>query len=147
LSLVGFNANSLSILYKNGHLMKANKIYPGLSSWLSRFVLLQLVSAIIAITAFWKAQGQIAALSAVLGSIIGIAPNLVSIGLSFSKTASLSAKKIVFSLYLGEVLKFLICLGLFTLAFQWGKLRPIPLFGTFTATQLAYWWALLIGLR
>lgn len=118
-----------------------------LPPWFFYFFLFQLGGAVIAIAFSWIWRGQIAGLSAVIGAIIGIVPGLFSAGLLFNKIGAFSAKKVVSTFYLGEVLKFIICSGLFTIASQWSKLGPIPLFGGFIATQLAYFMVLLVERR
>jgi len=108
-----------------------------------QFVLFQWIATFLVALLFWLFEGQVAGYSAILGGSINILSCLIFFRLFFKQHTTKVAKKIVFNFYLGGVLKFFIGFVLFTLAFQWSKLRPAPLFCAFIATQLAYGWILL----
>ena len=108
-------------------------------TWLKNFLLIQLLAALGISCGFWIGKGSEAGLSALMGGFIGIVPGLLFMRLLFKQSGTKLAKQILSYFYLGEILKILISLILFTLAFQWGKLRPAPLFLVFIATYGVCW--------
>ncbi len=107
--------------------------------WFSRFIILQLSIAIIITLGFWIAQDKFYGLSSALGSMISIVPGLVFVPLFFNQGHTQNARAILSGFYLAEGLKLFISLVLFTLVFQWSKLKVLPLFVSFIAMQITYW--------
>lgn len=81
-------------------------------------------------------------ISAALGGLIGIVPEIFFLLFNFKglKPAdpAENPEKILRAFYLAESSKWILTGVLFTLSFQWSKLKPMPLFLVFIATQLAY---------
>lgn len=88
---------------------------------------------------FWIFQESMSALSALLGGMIAIVPNLVFLLWFSHAKKNNNAEKTLNAFYLAETLKILLTLMLFTLAFQWSRIQALPLFVTFVASQMAYW--------
>lgn len=88
---------------------------------------------------FWYWKGYLAGISAILGGAISIVPEIVFILIYFKRTYARAARQVVTAFYLGEALKWLLTLVLFTVSFLWSKLNALPLFTTFIATQCAFW--------
>ncbi len=88
---------------------------------------------------FWSSGGNEAGLSSLFGGIIAIFPNIMFALIYFRYSGALAAKKVVQSFYLGEILKLLTTLILFTVVFQWSKLKALPLFVVYIATLMTYW--------
>lgn len=86
---------------------------------------------------FW--QGTESGVSALLGGITGIVPSLLFSWLYFKHGGAQDAKKVVQAFYLGETLKIVTTVVLFTASFQWSKLKPVPMFIVFISVALAYW--------
>lgn len=106
---------------------------------ISKLISFQLVIAAIIASLFFFTSGSLAAVSALIGSAIGVVPGIPFIFIYFRRTYARAARKVVNAFYLGEALKWFLTFALFTAAFQWGKLKPLPMFAAFIATQMAYW--------
>lgn len=105
----------------------------------SKLISIQILIGICISFLFWFLKGELYGLSGLIGVGIGVIPGIFFMLLFFKRTYARATRKVVNAFYLGEALKWLITIGLFTVAFQWGKLKPLPLFVTFIATQMAYW--------
>lgn len=101
-------------------------------------ILSLLLSPLIAL-GFWFFHGSLSGLSSMMGGSINIIAYLVFIPLCFKIPTYLNARKLLLRLYLAEGLKLFISLVLFTLAFQWSKLRAFPFLVTFMASQTTCW--------
>jgi len=108
-------------------------------TWLKQFLVIQLALTLGISCGFWIWKGIEASLSTLMGGMIAIIPGLFFIRLFFKYQGAQQAKKIVTHFYLGEGLKLFLSLLLFTLAFQWSKLCPVPLLFAFIATNGVYW--------
>ena len=104
-----------------------------------KLLTIQLGAALLVITLFRFYSDYEALFSAFLGGLIGIIPGLVFALLYFKQSGAKALKKVVQNFYLGEVLKLFLTLLLFTAAFQWSKLKPLPMFSVFITTLMAYW--------
>lgn len=116
--------------------MKKHKIH-----WFLSFIYLQTFIAFLFTLGFWFLQNGMAAISCMIGAIIGIIPTSVFLPLFLHRysDSKVNARAILGGFYLAEGLKLCVTILLFTLAFQWSKLSVIPLFIAFIAMQLAYW--------
>lgn len=91
----------------------------------------------------WSVSGFDHAVSAWLGGLIAWLPNVFfSIRFGIRKDRR-TAREVVRAFYFGEAVKLFLTAGLFTLAFQWQGLKPLPLFGGFILTLMVSWFALL----
>lgn len=106
---------------------------------ISRLICIQIltVAGLSLFFGLWK--GRLCAASAGIGGAIVILPELLFIAIYFRRTYARAARKVVNAFYIGEIAKLLFTTGLFTLAFQWSKLRPVPLFIVFIVTQMTFW--------
>ena len=78
-------------------------------------------------------------ISFILGGAISILPGLLFARIFLKTTEVPAAKKVVKSFFYGEVVKWLVSLGLFILVFRWKGLQMIPLFLGIIVAQLVYW--------
>lgn len=94
---------------------------------------------------FFVYQGFWEGISALVGGAIGIIPGIL-FGCLFLKShhTKNKAQGILKAFYGGEVLKWVVSVSLFALAFQWRAVEAMPLFVSFIAMQAVYAWMLLI---
>lgn len=85
-----------------------------------------------------------AAMSALLGGLVCILPTAFFARQVFRHSGAQAAKQIVQAMYLGEALKILISVVLFTLIFIYVDIVPLPFFGAFILAQLVVWLAPLV---
>lgn len=113
-------------------------------------VLIQCVVLLLLFVFYWGYLGRGAGISALLGGLICIIPQVVFMKIYFkdfnerSVGVSVNLKHVLRRFYWGEAVKLLIAILLFTVSFQWGKLEALPLFVSFMASQLVYWAVTLI---
>lgn len=77
-------------------------------------------------------------LSALIGGSIAILPEFFFMMIYFRRKYAFVAKKVVTAFFVGEIVKWLVTIGMFTVSFHWVKLKPLPMLMTFIATQLAF---------
>lgn len=82
------------------------------------------------------AIGKNSAVSFLLGASISLIPTLLFGWIFFKSKGPNAAKKIVHAFYIGETIKILITIILFTLVFQWPGIAPLPLFLGFITAQM-----------
>jgi ATP synthase protein I len=99
------------------------------------------VSAIAALLAFALA-GREAAISALLGGGIATAGSLAMALLVFAGAVA-NAQRIVAAFYVGEALKLAIVVVLFVMVLRTVRVVPLAMLGSFAATYLVYWVALI----
>jgi ATP synthase protein I len=75
-------------------------------------------------------------ISFALGAGINLIPMLLFGRIFFKTQDARAAKKIVSAFYIGETIKILTTILLFTVVFQWHGLKPLPLFLGFITAQL-----------
>ncbi len=110
---------------------------------LSRLIAIQIAIAAMTVALFWKVGGGNFARSALAGAAIAILPGLY-MALLMVRVAERGAREIVRAFYLGEVVKFLLTVGLFAYLLRQPDILPIPLFVAFLAVVTGYWFGLLI---
>ncbi|CAI8879500.1 ATP synthase subunit I [Methylocaldum szegediense] len=109
-----------------------------------RVLLMQLL-AIAVVGAFtWAFFGLLAARSALLGGLTAFLPNLYFATKFGFSDRTRTAKEIVRSFYIGEVIKIIITAGLFILIFQLPNILFLPLFAGFISVLMVFWCALLM---
>ncbi len=74
---------------------------------------------------------QTSAKSALIGGLIGIIPNIIFALKAFRYVGARSAKKVVESFFSGVKIKMVLTAILFSLAFKFLVIEPLPLFGMF----------------
>lgn len=75
--------------------------------------------------------GKHFAISALLGGLIGIIPNIIFALKAFRYAGAKSAKKVVESFFSGVKIKMVLTAILFSLVFKFLVIQPIPFFGIF----------------
>lgn len=84
-------------------------------------------------------EGFLMGISAAIGGLTSILPNLIFYLLLFKNQGAMAASKIVKSFYWGETFKIFLTVLLFTASFQWSNLKFFPMLFTFISIQLVYW--------
>ncbi|MDO7085136.1 ATP synthase subunit I [Pseudocolwellia sp. AS88] len=69
--------------------------------------------------------------SALIGGLIGIIPNIIFALKAFRYAGARSARKVVDSFFSGVKIKMVLTAILFSLAFKFLVIQPLPLFGMF----------------
>lgn len=88
--------------------------------------------------------GKKEAASALLGGVVVILPSGLFAGKLFQHQGAQLARQIVKSFYLGEALKILSSVALFTLVFRLFKISPLAFFFTYIVVLMNHWFAPLI---
>jgi len=88
--------------------------------------------------------GKREAFSAFAGGMVAFLPALIFARNVFRYQGARSAKQIARSLYVGEGLKIIFSVVLFTLVFVFYKVAPLTFFLTYIAVVLSHWFAPLI---
>ncbi|TAN67109.1 MAG: F0F1 ATP synthase assembly protein I [Methylobacter sp.] len=101
------------------------------------------VLIIMIMTAGFALMGGMYALSAVLGGVAALVPNLY-FALRVHKSAGQEARKIVRSFYAGESGKLLLTGALFFMIFQLPNIEILPLLAVYVAALSVFWFALLM---
>ncbi|MGL6028481.1 MAG: ATP synthase subunit I [Legionella sp.] len=82
-----------------------------------------------------------AAISAVLGGLVCILPNVLFAFKLFKYQGARAARQIVNSFYKGEALKIFLSIFLFTAVFVFYRVTPLAFFGTYIVIQITHWFA------
>ncbi len=93
------------------------------------------------VTLLFFADSGTAAMSALVGGLISIIPNGLFILVTHRHGGAQSARKIMSSFYLGEVLKILVTATMFALAIIFLPAKILPLLLTYIACLGAYFMA------
>jgi len=89
---------------------------------------IMVVSFTVGIYIIWDINS---AKSALIGGLIGIIPNIIFALKAFRYAGARSAKKVVESFFSGVKIKMVLTAILFSLAFKFLVIEPLPLFGMF----------------
>ena len=92
----------------------------------------------------WLMADFKAAYSALTGGGINILATAVFAARVFAVKPGASARQMARAFYIGEVIKFLVTVGLFVVVLVWMDVSFLPLFVTYAITMLAFWLVLLI---
>lgn len=90
---------------------------------------------------------QLIAFSFFWGGLICILPNLYFAHKLFSKTGAQAARQIIASFYISEVVKFIITVLLFIVAFKYLHINKLALFIGYIVAQFAFWFTALFRHR
>ena len=101
------------------------------------------ITAIVAL--LFLAQSGLAAISALVGGLTSIIPNGALVLVSHRHGGAQSAKKIMSSFYLGEVLKMLLTATMFAVAFILLPVKILPLLVTYILCLSAFFMAGMIN--
>lgn len=96
---------------------------------------LQVLVGLLSVCAWWL-KGPLAAYSSFLGGVIAIVPQLFFARKAFAKHGARAARQILGTFYVGEVLKWLSSITLFTLVFVNAKPDAVALISAYAVTQL-----------
>jgi ATP synthase protein I len=89
-------------------------------------------------------KGQREAVSALAGGLVALLPAVLFAKKVFQYQGARAAKEIVKSVYLGECLKIIFSVVLFTLVFVFYKVAPLVFFITYIVVVLSHWLAPLL---
>ncbi len=106
-----------------------------------KLVMLQASVALMITVITYIFSGSQAALSALVGGMTAVIPNLVFVIYAFRFVGASAAKQVTASFYRGESLKLLLTFVLFTLALKSSDIIPATLFLAFIATLITQWLA------
>ena len=109
-----------------------------------RLFLWQLGITILLASTVLMLSGTRAALSAVLGGVVSIVPNVLFAQILFRHQGARAARKIVNSFYKGEALKLLLTISMFGLVFKYFIITPPVFFLAYIIAQMAFWLAPII---
>lgn len=109
-----------------------------------RLLAVQLMLPLLIAGFLFAIYGKDQALSALLGGFVGFAPSLLFAINLFKKQGARAARQIVRSFYIGEFLKIISSMVLFTLVFMLYKVSPLAFFLTYITVVMTYWLAPLL---
>jgi ATP synthase protein I len=90
------------------------------------------------------ASGLTAAISALLGGLVSIVPNIYFALKLFRYQGARAAKQIVNSFYKGEAAKIALSVLMFALVFKFFTIIPLVFFAVYIVVQMVVWFAPLI---
>jgi ATP synthase protein I len=105
-------------------------------------VLWQAVTTAIVALVSWAVVGGLAAKSALLGGSISTLASLAMALLSFRKAAAADPQLAMRGFYVGEAVKVVLVIVLFTVVLRTLKVSPLAMFAAYVATFFVYWIAL-----
>lgn len=108
-----------------------------------KMIAVQCVTATFLCGVLWLQWGWKSGLSAAVGALVSILPNLVFSHLAFKFAGASKSQLVVRSFSQGSKLKLLITIFLFVAAFQWPDLKVGFMFAGFIATMLIQWLSLI----
>ena len=120
-----------------GHVENQRDVWHLLAFQLGISVLIALIAIVV--------DGAMASLSALLGGLVCVVPNVYFVRQLFKYKGARAAKQIVNGFYKGEALKLLLTIALFLLVFKLIKINPLVFFVAFIAAQMVFWFVPLIS--
>lgn len=123
-----------------GENLKDKRAYKGIKNLIE----LQAVLTGLCSLGFLTFSGKLQALSAIIGGLIAIIPNMLFARKLFQYQGARAAGQIVKGFYLGEAIKFLSTLVLFALVFKYLRTYPLALFTTYILVLMTHWFSPLI---
>ncbi|HUA88918.1 MAG TPA: ATP synthase subunit I [Steroidobacteraceae bacterium] len=106
-------------------------------------VLAQAAVALAVAAGTWAFADRRAALSALLGGAIATVGSLVMAGIVLGGRSAPSPQRALAMFFVGEVVKVVLIVTMFVAVLKTLDVAPLPLLGTFGATFVVYWIALL----
>ena len=104
----------------------------------------QLLAAVIAGLLGWLMAGRLSGMSALLGGVIALLPNVYFAWKLGVRDDRRTARQVVSSLYGGELIKLLMTAALFAAIYHIPGVRMLPLFGGYILALTVFWFALLV---
>jgi ATP synthase protein I len=120
--------------------VKNNKSLQGVR----RLLALQLTLSVLISAAVLVAYGVDSAISALLGGLVAFIPSALFAKKFFRRQGARAARQIVKNFYIGEFLKIISSILLFTLVFVVYEVVPLAFFLTYIAVVMTHWFAPLI---
>ncbi len=108
------------------------------------YVLIQVIVVLLISILLFLLDNNIAAYSFLLGGIVNVLPNAYFAHNLFKKTGAQATREIVISFYLGEVVKFIITILLFTIIFKFFNTNKLALFLGYIMALFTFWLTTLI---
>ena len=106
-----------------------------------RLCFIQLVATLIMALIFAIRWHWIAVYSALLGGVVCILPTMYFAHKLFQHRGARQARNIVKSFYVGEAVKIIFSILLFSLVFLYVTIEPLAFFSTFIVVQCMHWFA------
>src|SRR5271156_5145479 len=103
--------------------------------------MVQLSISLLVALAYAVLQGIEAAYAALWGGLTCVIANFFFFRKAFKYAGAQAAQKMMRGFMFGQLGKFVITVGLFTLAFVVGQVQPLALFVGYVCTQAAFWFA------
>jgi ATP synthase protein I len=116
-------------------------------SGIRRLLGIQLLTSILISIVLLLSYGKKEAISAMLGGLVAIVPSALFARKLFRYQGARAAQEIVKSFYLGEALKILSSIILFTLIFLLFDIAPLAFFITYITVLMSHWLAPLLIAR
>ncbi|KTC84712.1 ATP synthase subunit I [Legionella drozanskii LLAP-1] len=113
-------------------------------SGVKRMLGIQLLTSVLISLVLLAIFGKKEAMSAVIGGMVAIIPSALFARKLFQYQGARAARQIVKSFYLGEALKIMSSVILFTFVFMWLKIAPLAFFFTYIVVLMNHWFAPLI---
>lgn len=110
-----------------------------------RVLQLQLLAILLASAVAGFLGGSVHAVSAAVGGVVAMMPNLLFALVSGRRNPAKTANQVLGSFYLGEVLKLSFTVFLFVIVFQLPNILPLSLFAAYFAVVAVVWFAPLLG--
>ncbi|WED42958.1 ATP synthase subunit I [Legionella cardiaca] len=108
---------------------------------IKRFLLAQLAASLLITLGLLLIWGEKEAISALLGGLVAIIPSALFAKKLFRHQGARAARQIVKSFYLGEALKIVSTIALFTFVFMSFKIAPLAFFLTYIVVLMSHWFA------
>lgn len=114
----------------------------------NRLLLLQGFIAILTAVIFSVCFGLHAGYSALIGGLVCVLANWIFVKKCFANKKVMDAKRILLSVYLGEIIKVLVSIVLFVLVFKFISIVVLPFFIGYILVQFMFWFSpLLFSIR
>ncbi|CEK12212.1 ATP synthase subunit I [Legionella hackeliae] len=110
-------------------------------SGVKRLLAAQLIICLVIALALLLVWGEKESLSALLGGLVAIIPSALFARKLFRYQGARAARQIVKGFYLGEALKIVATIALFTFVFMSFKIAPLVFFFTYIVVLMSHWLA------
>lgn len=106
-----------------------------------RLLIAQLMASVVIALSLQLAWGSKEAISALLGGLVAIIPSALFARKLFRHQGARAAREIVKGFYIGEALKIISTIALFTFVFMSFKIAPLVFFFTYIVVLMTHWFA------
>lgn len=111
------------------------------------YVYIQIIVILLISVSLYFLSNNIVAFSFFWGGAICIVPNIYFAYKLFAQTGATAARQIVASFYLSEVVKFIITIALFFIAFKYFHTNKLAIFVGYIVAQITFWFTALFRHR